>query len=43
MLDNRRTPGEVERWSMFELHPGHGYKGALVVEGQNCRLQSWQA
>ncbi len=42
LLANRRTPGEVERWSMFELHPGEGYKGALMVEGQDNHVLCWQ-
>lgn len=42
LIANRRTPSEVERWSMFTLHPGIGYKGALVIEGQNHRLSCWQ-
>lgn len=36
------NPPEVEQWSMIELAPGAGYKGALVVEGHSWALQCWQ-
>ncbi|MFN8492894.1 MAG: 4'-phosphopantetheinyl transferase superfamily protein [Caldilineaceae bacterium] len=35
-------PADVNRWSMTELAPGEGYKGALVVEGSHWVLQCWQ-
>lgn len=36
------APHEVARWSLHELHPGPGYAGALMAEGQFWRLACWQ-
>jgi len=32
-------PGEVSRWSMYDIDAPMGYKSALVVEGREHRLQ----
>jgi 4'-phosphopantetheinyl transferase len=39
LLQVQASPAEVERWSMYNIEPGEGYKAALVVEGQGHRLQ----
>lgn len=33
---------EVARWSLCELDPGSGFKGALAAEGQEWRLRCWE-
>lgn len=37
ILRTRGEEDEAGRWSMAELHPGPGYVGALVVEGDGWR------
>ena len=32
-------PGEVKRWSMYNVEVRYGYKAALVVEGKNHHLR----
>jgi hypothetical protein len=39
LLHVRVDPAEVERWSMYNIEVGEGYKAALVVEGKNHRLK----
>jgi 4'-phosphopantetheinyl transferase len=41
LLDNRRDPEEVWRWSFEELSPATGYAAALAVEGNLSRLLLW--
>lgn len=36
------APHEVSRWSLWDLSPGEGYAGALVVEGHDFKLRRWQ-
>ena len=38
-------PGEADRWSMHDLHPGPGYAAALLVEGAAgaIRCYRWSA
>jgi len=45
ILATRGDEAEAARWSMLELHPGPGYVGALVVEGDGwrTRLYDWDA
>ena len=33
---------EVSRWSLRELHPGIGYKGAVIAEGDDWELNCWE-
>lgn len=42
LLWTRDDPAEVERWSLMELSPGHGFVGTLAVEGQGWGLSCWQ-
>jgi 4'-phosphopantetheinyl transferase len=42
LLETRKNPEEASRWLLRELFPGPGYLGAVVVEGQDWRLQCWQ-
>jgi 4'-phosphopantetheinyl transferase len=37
LLRTRGDEDEAARWSMAELHPGEGYVGAIVVEGDGWR------
>jgi 4'-phosphopantetheinyl transferase len=37
ILRTRGDEDEAHRWSMAELHPGPGYVGAIVVEGDGWR------
>lgn len=37
ILRTRGDEDEASRWSMAELHPGPGYVGAIVVEGDGWR------
>ncbi len=34
-------PADAARWSLFDLAPGEGYAGALVVEGAPRRIYRW--
>lgn len=38
----RDNPGEVSRWSMYDLNVPKDYKAALVVEGNAHRLRQFQ-
>jgi 4'-phosphopantetheinyl transferase len=42
LLESRESPDEVSRWSLRSLSPGSGYTGAIVAEGQQWLLRSWQ-
>ena len=33
---------EVSRWSLRDLHPGTGYKGAVIAEGRDWELNRWE-
>lgn len=35
-------PGEVERWSMYNIVAGDGYKAAVVVQGKRHRLKQME-
>ena len=35
-------PGEVERWSMYNIEAGDGYKAAVVVQGKHHRLKQME-
>lgn len=39
LLHVKANPAEVERWSMYNVEVGKGYKAALIVEGNGHRLQ----
>ena len=39
----RNEPHEMTRWTLHALLPGHGYVGALVVEGEGLQVMCWQA
>ncbi len=41
LLESRESPDEVSRWSFCALVPGMGYAGALVVEGHDWLLHTW--
>ena len=43
LLRTRGNEAEAARWTMAELHPGPGYVGAMVVEGEGWRtvLYEW--
>jgi 4'-phosphopantetheinyl transferase len=34
-------PEELERWRLYNLEPGEGYEGALLVEGRQHVLRCW--
>ncbi len=38
-----KRPKAAERWRIVDLYPHPEYAGALVVEGEQCRLSQWQA
>ena len=38
LLDVRVDPGELKRWSMYDIEVAQGYKAALVVEGKGHEL-----
>jgi 4'-phosphopantetheinyl transferase len=42
LLRNHKEPAEVRRWTMRTITVAPGYVAALVVEGQDWRLQSFQ-
>jgi 4'-phosphopantetheinyl transferase len=42
LLSIRVDPGEVSRWSMYDIETSPGYKAALVVEGSQHRLRHLQ-
>ena len=42
LLSIRVDPGEVSRWSMYDIEASPGYKAALVVEGSQHRLRHLQ-
>ncbi|OGQ77556.1 MAG: hypothetical protein A3F90_11835 [Deltaproteobacteria bacterium RIFCSPLOWO2_12_FULL_60_19] len=42
LLHVRDDPREVSRWSLRELEPGPGYAGAIIVEGNDWRLECWE-
>ncbi len=42
LLNSREDPQEATRWELLELAPGHGYAGALAVEGSGWHLHCWQ-
>jgi len=35
-------PEELERWSLYNLEPGEGYEGAVMVEGREHNIQCLQ-
>jgi 4'-phosphopantetheinyl transferase len=37
----RPDPSEAARWSLLPLDVGHGYAGALVVEGMDLEFRYW--
>lgn len=39
LLQTYHAPETADRWSMWELHPGAGYAGALVAEGQGLQVR----
>jgi len=39
LLQVRVNPGEVSRWSMYDLNAGGKYKAAMVVEGKGHRVK----
>jgi 4'-phosphopantetheinyl transferase len=41
-LDVYDDPEESGRWSMWRLELGPGLRGALAVEGENCRVRLGQ-
>jgi 4'-phosphopantetheinyl transferase len=41
LLETRHDPAEARRWTMRALHPGHGCKAALAVEGSDWKLKCW--
>ncbi len=42
LLGIKDSIGEAARWSLQELHPGHGYVAALAVEGHGRHIKCWQ-
>lgn len=42
LLASREDTREVQRWSILALPTPPGYTGALVVEGMDWQLRSWQ-
>ncbi len=42
LLSIKDSIEETSRWSLQELHPGHGYVAALAVEGHSWDLKCWQ-
>lgn len=42
LMNVRADPPEASRWSLVELHPAHGYMGALAVEGNAATPIFWQ-
>jgi 4'-phosphopantetheinyl transferase len=38
LLATRHDPPDAGRWSLYALHPGPGYAGAVAVEGQGHQL-----
>lgn len=42
LLRVRTSPGEVSRWSMYDIVMPPTYKAAVVVEGKTHRLRHWQ-
>jgi 4'-phosphopantetheinyl transferase len=42
LLRVRSSPGEVLRWSMYDIVMPPVYKAAVVVEGKTHRLRNWQ-
>ncbi len=41
LLRTDDDPGEAARWSLVELFPGEGYRGALAFEGELSSLRCW--
>lgn len=41
LLHVEEHPEEVERWRIYNLEPGEGYSGAIMVEGQKHELKCW--
>lgn len=41
LIGTRGDPQELERWSLFDLAPGDGYAGALIVEGRDLEVEYW--
>jgi 4'-phosphopantetheinyl transferase len=39
ILQVEGNPAEVERWSIYDIDAGEGYKAAVVVEGKGHKLQ----
>lgn len=42
LLRTYSNPMEALRWTLQGIDPGHGYTGALVVEGNAFQLRCWQ-
>lgn len=42
LLATRWDKTEAARWSLYGLHPGDGYSGAVAVEGRDVRVACWQ-
>jgi 4'-phosphopantetheinyl transferase len=42
LLATRADSQDASRWSMHNLDPGPGYKGAVIAEGTDWRLQCWR-
>jgi len=43
LLNVVTNPSEVNRWTLQELQPAKDYIGAIIVEGQDWKLNCWQA
>jgi 4'-phosphopantetheinyl transferase len=41
LLESRDEPGAKDKFTMYELFPGDGYKGALIARGENLRVFCW--
>ena len=42
LVRDEGDPRAVSRWSLHQLDPGHGYAGALAVEGHGWQLKCWR-
>lgn len=42
LMNVRADPTEASRWSLMDIHPAHGYMGAIAVEGNAATPIFWQ-